>query len=133
MIPRPTRSTHLQALFPYPSLFRSDRERLAEASADEFLAATDLADVLVADGVPFRESHGIVAGLVRAAMDAGKQLSELEDTEMDGVPESSRERLRDSLRAGGTLEAKVSAGGTSSARLSEQLEAARAALSGIRG
>ncbi|MBM3667526.1 MAG: argininosuccinate lyase [Actinobacteria bacterium] len=110
-----------------------DRERLAEASADEFLAATDLADVLVADGVPFREAHGIVAGLVRTAVGAGKQLSELEDSEMDGVPEDARGRLRDSLREGGTLEAKISAGGTSSARLAEQLEAARGALSGIRG
>src|SRR5206468_7082349 len=44
---------------------RFDRERLLEAAGDEMLAATDLADLLVGQGVPFRESHGIVAGLVR--------------------------------------------------------------------
>jgi argininosuccinate lyase len=105
-----------------------DRERLAEASSDEMLAATDLADVLVAEGTPFREAHGVVAGLVRTAVDAGKKLSELDDSEMDGVPEGARERLREALREGGTLEAKVSQGGTSSKRFTEQLELAKGAL-----
>jgi argininosuccinate lyase len=110
-----------------------DRERLAEASSDELLAATDLADVLVGEGIPFREAHGVVAGLVRTAVDSGKRLSELDDSQMDGVPEGARERLRESLREGGTLEAKISAGGTSSARLAEQLEQARAALANLGG
>ena len=109
-----------------------NRERLAEASADEFLAATDLADVLVREGVPFRESHGVVASLVKTAVDSGKSLSELSDDEMNGVPGSARERLREALREGGTLEAKVSSGGTSSASVSAQLEAARETLSGLR-
>ena len=42
-----------------------NRERLAEAATDEFLAATDIADLLVRRGLPFREAHGVVAGLVR--------------------------------------------------------------------
>ena len=108
-----------------------NRERLAEASSDELLAATDLADVLVGEGVPFREAHGVVAGLVRTALDSGKKLSELDDAEMDGVPEDARERLRQALREGGALEAKVSAGGTSSARLGEQLEEARRSLADL--
>jgi argininosuccinate lyase len=110
-----------------------NRERLAEASSDEMLAATDLADVLVAEGIPFREAHGVVAGLVRTAVDSGKRLSELDDSQMDGVPEGARERLRESLREGGTLEAKISAGGTSSKRLGEQLESARSSLADLRG
>ena len=84
------------------------------------------------EGVPFREAHGVVAGLVRTAVDAGKRLSELDDAEMDGVPEGARERLREALREGGTLEAKVSAGGTSSARLAEQLDEARRSLADLR-
>jgi argininosuccinate lyase len=110
-----------------------DRERLAEASSDEMLAATDLADVLVSEGIPFREAHGVVAGLVKTAVDGGKRLSELDDSEMDGVPEGARDRLRESLREGGSLEAKVSAGGTSSKRLAEQLESARSSLADLRG
>ncbi|HEX5620711.1 MAG TPA: argininosuccinate lyase, partial [Solirubrobacteraceae bacterium] len=42
-----------------------DRERLAAAAADELIAATDIADLLVKRGIPFRQSHGIVAGIVR--------------------------------------------------------------------
>ena len=59
--------------------------RAAEAAAaDELLAATDVADLLVRRGVPFRESHGIVAGLVRHAVENGKRLSELTE---DGAAE----------------------------------------------
>ena len=47
------------------------RERLAAAAADEMIAATDVADLLVRRGVPFRQSHGIVAGLVRETLEAG--------------------------------------------------------------
>ena len=46
-----------------------DRERLEAASGDEMLAATEVADLLVRKGVPFREAHGIVGGLVRDAVE----------------------------------------------------------------
>src|SRR5215212_1293543 len=53
------------------------RERLAGAATDEMLAAVDVADMLVKRGVPFRQSHGIVAGLVRTAVESGRVLSQL--------------------------------------------------------
>ena len=53
------------------------RERLAAAASDQLLAATDIADLLVRRGMPFREAHGVVAGLVRTAVSEGKALSEL--------------------------------------------------------
>jgi argininosuccinate lyase len=105
-----------------------NRKRLEVAAADEMLAATDLADVLVREGVPFREAHGIVGGIVRSALESGKALSELGDAELDGVPEAAREGLREALREGRTIESKVSAGGTSPQRLEEQLDQARSAL-----
>ena len=46
-----------------------DRERMEDASGDEMLAATEVADLLVRRGVPFREAHGIVGGLVRDAVE----------------------------------------------------------------
>ena len=110
-----------------------NRERLQAAAADEMLAATDLADVLVRHGIPFREAHGVIGGLVRTALESDKQLSELTDAELDGVPEDARKAIRDALREGGTIEAKVSAGGTSPARVAEQLEQARETLAGLRG
>ncbi|HET9119397.1 MAG TPA: argininosuccinate lyase [Solirubrobacterales bacterium] len=111
---------------------RFNRERLAAAAEDEMLAATDLADALVQHGVPFREAHGLVGGLVRAAVDSGRSLSELSDSELNGVPEGARDAVRRALESGQTIESKVSEGGTSSARVAEQLERARGALAGLR-
>ena len=106
-----------------------DRERLAEAAADEFLAATDIADLLVRKGMPFREAHGVVGGLVREALEQGKALSEL--TPGGPAPPLGAARrllLRGACARSEWLESKASVGGTASARLAEQLEAARAAL-----
>jgi argininosuccinate lyase len=108
-----------------------DRERMAEAASDELIAATDIADLLVRLGVPFREAHGVVAGLVRTALENGKVLSELSDAELaehSDVLAANASQLREVLQQGSWLESKVSEGGTSSARLAEQIAAARAVL-----
>ena len=47
---------------------RFDRERMRRAASDELIAATDVADLLVRLGMPFREAHGVVAALVREAL-----------------------------------------------------------------
>jgi argininosuccinate lyase len=107
---------------------RFDRERLAAAAADEFLAATDIADLLVRRGLPFREAHGVVAGLVRSALDQGKTLSELTPEELAERSPLLDDEFYAVLRDGAWLESKVSRGGTSLARVREQLERARAAL-----
>ena len=52
-----------------------DRERMAAAAADEMAAATDVADLLVRRGMPFREAHGVVGGLVRHALERGHRRS----------------------------------------------------------
>jgi len=109
-----------------------NRERLSAAAEDEMLAATDLADALVREGVPFREAHGLVGGLVKAAVDSGRSLSELADSELNGVPEDARQAVRRALQTGQTIESKVSAGGTSSARVEQQLAGARQALADLR-
>jgi hypothetical protein len=56
---------------------RFDRERMAAAASDELIAATDLADLLVKRGTPFREAHGVVAGLVREAVESGRTLRDV--------------------------------------------------------
>jgi argininosuccinate lyase len=104
------------------------RERLAEAAADQFLAATDVADLLVRRGVPFREAHGVVAGLVREAIGQDKQLSELTREELARQSPLLDDEFYAVLRDGAWLETKVSEGGTSLARVREQLAQARAAL-----
>jgi argininosuccinate lyase len=106
-----------------------DRERMAEAASDEFTAATDVADLLVREGVPFREAHGIVAGLVRAALERHKLLSELTDDELEELaPQLAPRDFRGLLEQRSWLESKVSEGGTSLARVNEQLAQARHVL-----
>jgi argininosuccinate lyase len=102
-----------------------DRDRLAAAATDELLAATDVADLLVKRGVPFRKAHGIVGGVVRAATERGKALSELTEAELaELAPELDGEYYA-LLEDGAWLESKVSEGGTSLARVREQLAQAR--------
>jgi len=110
-----------------------NRERLAAAAADEVLAATDLADLLVRRGMPFREAHGVVGGLVREALAGGRRLSELTLKELRAHSELLDEEYYELLRERGWIESKRSAGGTASARLGEQLEQARSALAAISG
>jgi argininosuccinate lyase len=108
-----------------------DRERLREAAADEMIAATDIADLLVRLGVPFREAHGIVAGLVRTAVDAGRPLSELHDDQLAAHSQTLAEHageFHEVLSQSSWLESKVSAGGTASARIAEQIALARRVL-----
>ncbi len=104
------------------------RERLASAASDEFLAATDIADLLVGRGVPFREAHGVVAGLVREAISSGRSLSELSREELESHSPLLGDEFYVVLRERAWLEAKVSEGGTSLPRVREQLERARAEL-----
>jgi len=110
-----------------------NRERLAGAASDEVLAATDVADLLVKRGVPFRTAHGVVGGLVRAALERGKALSELTETELAELAPALRDDSATSafgefyrlLGQGAWLESKVSEGGTALARVSDQLTEAR--------
>jgi argininosuccinate lyase len=100
---------------------RFDRERMAAAAADELIAATDLADLLVRRGTPFREAHGVVAGLVREAVDSGRSLA---DVAVPALGDDAAQVLQHSS----WLESKVSEGGTALARVREQLELAKRLL-----
>jgi argininosuccinate lyase len=101
---------------------RFDRERMAAAASDELIAATDLADLLVKQGTPFRESHGVIAGLVREAVESGRSLADV------AVPKLGEE-ARAVLAQSSWLESKDSEGGTALRRVREQLGQARSLLS----
>ena len=111
---------------------RFDRERMAEAASDEFIAATDVADLLVRVGVPFREAHGIVGGLVRAAGERDKKLSELSREELAELAPQLDGRFYELLEQGAWLESKVSDGGTALPRVRDQLAQARHVLAEAR-
>ena len=111
---------------------RFDRERLEAAASDELVAATDVADLLVRKGLPFREAHGVVGGLVRSALESGRTLSELGAQDLAEHSELLDDEYYEVLREGAWLDSKLSAGGTSALRLEEQLAAARGALASVR-
>jgi argininosuccinate lyase len=105
-----------------------NRERMADAASDEFIAATDVADLLVRRGVPFREAHGIVGGVVRAAVERGKKLSELTEEELAELAPQLDGQFYELLDEGSWLESKVSEGGTAMSRVRDQLAQARQVL-----
>ncbi len=108
-----------------------DRERMETASGDEMLAATEVADLLVRRGVPFREAHGVVGGLVRDAVERGKSLSELTPEELRERSEHLDDSYYEVLRRSSWLESKRIAGGTGSAPLARQIAEAREALAAV--
>jgi argininosuccinate lyase len=110
---------------------RFSRERMLAASSDELLGATDVADMLVRHGVPFRDAHGVVAGLVRASLEGGRALSGFtreELAEHSAILAEHHEEYLEVMWPESWLESKISQGGTARPRVQEQLELARAAL-----
>jgi argininosuccinate lyase len=109
-----------------------DRERLEEASGDEMLAATEIADLLVRQGVPFREAHGIVGELVRDAIAADVPLSGLSREQIQKRSALLGEEYYEVLRRSNWLERKESPGGTGSVPLKAQIDQAHVALATVR-
>jgi argininosuccinate lyase len=104
---------------------------MAAAASDDFIAATDVADALVRQGVPFREAHGIVGGLVRDAVERGVTLSEFTPEELRRHSEHLDESYYEVLRQSSWLESKRIAGGTGSVPLAAQLGEARETLAAV--
>jgi argininosuccinate lyase len=97
-----------------------------EASAPTgFALATDVAELLVRDGVPFREAHEAVGKLVAWCTAQGKELGEASDEELAAVSPQLTPQVRSVLDVRGALAARKGHGGTAPVRVSEQLEAAR--------
>ena len=61
---------------------RVNTERMAEAASDPMLLATDLAEVLVREGVPFREAHEAVGRIVGHCVSGGHDLAALSKEEL---------------------------------------------------
>lgn len=103
-------------------------ERMQAAADDSLAAATDLAEHLVCQGVPFREAHAIVASLVRQAVERGVPMEELVMTEPRLGPEAL-----ELLENGASVTRRTSPGGAGPVRVKEQLAVAKARLAGLRG
>lgn len=105
-----------------------DAGRMEEAF-DESMLATDIADFLAARGIPFRESHEIVGGLVREAERRGVSLSSLA-AERFGPDESHPAEAMGLLSFRESADRRESRGGTGSRAVQEQIRLARERLNG---
>ena len=123
----------LQALDGMLDGIEFDRERMAAAAADEMVAATDIADLLVRRGLPFRDAHAVVGGLVRHALERGVRLSEIEPDRLAEFSELLDDEYYEVLAEGSWLESKLSSGGTSADSVGAQLELAGRALTELDG
>lgn len=99
-------------------------ERMAAACQDGYMAATDLADHLVRAGWPFRRAHEAVGQLVHACLAREVGLADANAAEI--ATAGLADIALPQLSAEASAEAKISFGGTSRARVREQLIAARA-------
>ncbi len=109
-----------------------DPERMRGA-LDASLRATDLADWLVQAGVPFRESHGLVGRLVRAAEQAGLPLDEVPERAAAEIHPALGAALRQLGTWEDSIEGRSTPGGASRDSVHDQLAALQLAFSAAGG
>ncbi|HUG39382.1 MAG TPA: argininosuccinate lyase [Longimicrobiales bacterium] len=104
-----------------------DRSRCA-AAIDAAMFATDLADVLVRAGMPFRQAHEQVGRVVRLAEESGGSIDRVSADALAALGWSADIPLDDVFDAARSVERRAAAGGTAPAAVREQLALARARL-----
>ncbi len=101
-----------------------NRERMRAACARGFLEATDLADWLAAHGVPFREAHHQVGGLVKYCVAQGKALTQLRLEEIKAYCPKAQEEVLDYLDLEKVVDRRTSRGGTARSEVEKLIEKA---------
>ncbi len=96
-------------------------EPMNKAVSEGFLLATELADYLVQQGVPFRESHHVVGTLVRECLAKGKDLRGLTQQELFNASSSFDTKAFRVLTPEAAINQKNVVGGTATAQVISQL------------
>lgn len=107
---------------------RFDSVRITMSAPEGFALATDIAEWLVRQGVPFRDAHDIAGACVRAAESDGIELWDLDDEALAAISSHLEPGVRDVLSLEGSVSSRASFGGTAPVRVREQLAAARLLL-----
>lgn len=109
------------------STMEIDADRMRTAAEDSYALATDVADYLVAKGMPFREAHGIVSHLATHAVDSGKRLHELDlETYRDFSSKFDKDVL--DITVDSSIAARDVPGGTAPKQVKAAIVAAKATL-----
>lgn len=103
-------------------------ERMVEATKTGCITATDLADYLVLKNVPFREAHGIVGRAVAYCLEKGCELPDLNLQELAGFSEVIDKDVYEVLSVEGSVNSRISIGGTGIQRVEEAVIAAEEKL-----
>ena len=128
-----TVTASLKIMTGFMSTLKFRRERMAEAAdRDLTLLATDLADVLVKQGMPFRESHEIIGSVVRYCLEKGKRLQDLTDHELRGFSKLFPKGIGEGLSVYHSVNDKKSIGGTSPRNVIRQTEILKKNIAEIR-
>ncbi|UOO89298.1 argininosuccinate lyase [Vitreoscilla massiliensis] len=96
-------------------------DNMRAAVMQGFAMATDLADYLVKKGMPFRDSHEVVARAVRFADDKGVDLSELAFADLAQFSDLIAEDVFEHLTPEGALNARNHIGGTAPVQVRTQI------------
>ena len=107
-------------------------ERMESLAPQGFALATDIAEWLVRQGVPFREAHELSGAAVKQAESRDVELWDLTDEEYAAISEHLTPEVRSVLSTEGSLNSRSSQGGTAPAAVERQLAALEAELAGVR-
>lgn len=102
-----------------------NEDRMRELAPRGFTLATDLAEWMVRQGVPFREAHEASGACVRIAEERGVDLVDLTDEELKGVDKRLTPEVREVLTIDGAVASRKTKGGTAGVRVAEQRETVR--------
>ncbi|MBD2798197.1 argininosuccinate lyase [Xenorhabdus sp. 18] len=99
--------------------------RCKEAAKQGYANATELADYLVAKGVPFREAHHIVGEVVVAAIGRGKALEELSLLELQKFSQVISVDVYDVLSLQSCLDKRLAKGGVAQQQVKQAIAEAK--------
>ncbi len=109
-----------------------DTARLAELAPQGFSLATDVAEWLVRQGVPFRVAHEVAGACVRKCEELGIELFDLSDEQLAALSPELTPQVREVLTVEGSVAARAGRGGTSPERVREQLAELEARVAVLR-
>jgi argininosuccinate lyase len=108
-----------------------DTARMAELAPQGFSLATDVADWLVRQRVPFREAHEISGALVRFCEENGLDLDGPTDEQYLAISPHLTGEVRGVLTVEGSVASRNGAGGTAPERVAEQRAELAARVRGL--
>ncbi len=110
-----------------------DSARMASLAPQGFSLATDVAERLVREGVPFRDAHQVAGLCVRVCEERRIKLWDLTDDDLVAVSPHLSPGVRDVMTVEGSIASRDGRGGTAVERVTEQLGELRESVSRLRG